>query len=181
MTWYRLCGLKIKITSFIGFGKHLRDCRFIRIGKNTRIRRHITINCYGKYRGEKLSPQLLIGNNVYINDGFMCLVTDKVTIENNVTVGPNVSVMSHNHGLNPESQSYLDNKLEIAPVTLKDGCWIGDKSIILPGVTVGKKAVIGAGSVVTKSIDDYAMAVGNPARIIKRYNLETKKWEKVNG
>lgn len=181
LTWYRLFGLKIAVSSYIGFGKHLSKCRYIRIGKNCRIRRGATINCYNHNFKQKLSPKLVIGNNVYINTGFIGLISDKVIIEDNVTVGPNVSIMSHSHGLDPKAKSYLDNDLVVAPVTLKEGCWLGDKVIVLPGVTIGKKSVVGAGSVVTKSIDDYCIAVGNPARVIKRYNLEKGVWEKVNG
>jgi acetyltransferase-like isoleucine patch superfamily enzyme len=50
---------------------------------------------------------------------------------------------------------------------LREGCWIGANTVILPGVTIGKNAVVGASSVVTKSIPDYAIAVGNPARVIR--------------
>ena len=64
-------------------------------------------------------------------------------------------------------------------VTIGDGCWIGEKVIVLPGVTIGEKSVIGGGSVVTKDVPSYAIAVGNPARVIKKYNFETHKWENV--
>lgn len=181
LTFYRLFGLKIGVTSYIGFHKHLKKVRYIRIGKNCRLRRGVSITCYNHNFKQKLEPRLTIGNNVYINSGFIGLISDKVTIEDNVTLGPNVSIMSHSHGLDPKSKSYLDNDLVVASVTLKEGCWLGDKVIVLPGVTIGKKSVIGAGSVVTKSIDDYCIAVGNPCRIIKRYNFEKSCWEKVNG
>lgn len=180
LTFYRLFGLKIAASSYIGFGKHLKGCRFIRVGKNSRIRRGVTINCYKNYRGQKLNPSLKVGNNVYINTGFLCLVTNSITIKDDVTIGPNVSVMSHNHGLDPEKESYLDNELITKPVIIEQGVWIGDKAIILPGVTIGEKTIIGAGSVVTKSIDGYCIAAGNPCRVLKRYNFEKKTWEKVN-
>ncbi len=59
-----------------------------------------------------------------------------------------------------------------------NNCWIGEKSIILPGVILGDFCVVGAGSVVTKSAPDYCMLVGNPARIIKRYDFSTHSWVK---
>jgi acetyltransferase-like isoleucine patch superfamily enzyme len=60
-------------------------------------------------------------------------------------------------------QGFYDSK----DVLLREGCWIGANTVILPGVTIGKNAVVGASSVVTKSIPDYAIAVGNPARVIR--------------
>ena len=89
-------------------------------------------------------------------------------------------ISSENHGMDPESEkSYMRQPLVSKPVSIGDGCWIGEKVCILPGVTIGKKCVIGAGSVVTKSIPDYSIAVGNPAKVVKQYNFETQHWEKV--
>ena len=63
-------------------------------------------------------------------------------------------------------------------IKIEDGVWIGNSVIILPGVKIGKKSIIGAGSVVCKSIPDYCVAVGNPARIIKRYDHSSNIWRK---
>lgn len=82
--------------------------------------------------------------------------------------------------MNPESElPYMRQPLESKPVSIGDGCWIGEKVCILPGVTIGKKCIIGAGSVVIKSIPDYSIAAGNPAKVIKQYNFENHNWEKV--
>ena len=69
--------------------------------------------------------------------------------------------------------------LQTKPVSIGDGCWIGEKVCILPGVSIGKKCVIGAASVVVKSIPDYCIAAGNPAKVIKRYNFVSHQWEKT--
>lgn len=73
----------------------------------------------------------------------------------------------------------MNQKLVGKEVRIKSGCWIGEKCILLQGVTIGKKSIIGAGSVVTKDIPDYSIAVGNPARVIKRYNFESHNWERI--
>jgi acetyltransferase-like isoleucine patch superfamily enzyme len=65
-------------------------------------------------------------------------------------------------------------------VRIEKGCWIGEKVIILPGVNIGERSIIGAGSVVTKSIPAYSIAVGNPARVIKTWNKDSKQWVKKN-
>lgn len=61
----------------------------------------------------------------------------------------------------------------------EDECWIGERAIIMPGVTIGKRSVIGAGAVVTKSVPQYCVAVGNPAKIIKKFDFEQGKWVRV--
>lgn len=85
-----------------------------------------------------------------------------ITIEDGVQVAANVQLISNNHDLQ-------DRKiLTCKPVLLKRNCWIGAGATILPGVTVGENAVVGAGSVVTKDVEDNTVVAGNPARIIKR-------------
>jgi len=66
-----------------------------------------------------------------------------------------------------------------APIVIEDEAWIGANVVVLAGVTIGKHCIIAAGSVVTKDVPPYSVAVGNPARVLKKYNPETKNWEKV--
>lgn len=96
-----------------------------------------------------------------------------ITIEDDVLLGPNVSIYGSTHKFSECYKPIKDQGYECKPVLLKKGCWIGINSVVLPGVTIGKNAVIGANSVVTKDIPDYAVAVGAPAKVIKFTN--TKK------
>ena len=75
----------------------------------------------------------------------------------------------------------MEQKFSAQDVKIGNGCLIGEKVSILSGVTIGEKCIIGAGSIVTKSIPSYSIAVGNPARIIKQYNFYTKRWERYYG
>ena len=77
------------------------------------------------------------------------------------------------------TENYQHNPLVVKDVIIEDGVWLGEKTMVLPRVHIGKKAVVGTGSVVTKDIPEYSIAVGNPARVIKKYNFDTGKWEKV--
>lgn len=124
--------------------------------------------------------KITIGDGCFIGYGFSLLNASEVTIGNHVLFASQVLITSENHGIDPESElSYVAQPLVSSPVHIGDGCWIGEKVCILPGVTIGKKCIIGAASVVTKDVPDYCIAAGNPARVIKKYNFETHNWEKV--
>ena len=84
-----------------------------------------------------------------------------VTIEDDVLVAANVQLISNNHDL------YDHQILTCKPVVLKRNCWIGAGATILPGVTVGENAVVGAGSVVTRDVEANTVVVRNPARVVK--------------
>lgn len=102
-----------------------------------------------------------------------------IKIGDNVLIARNVSILDYNHGTDPYNANYLDNNLEPRTVVIEDGAWIGNNVIILPGAHIGKKSIIGAGSIVTSHIEEYSIAVGNPARIVKKYNFESKTWQRV--
>jgi len=117
--------------------------------------------------------QISIGNRVVIRPGTMLhgeteTLRESILIEDDVLIGSGVHIYVENHRFDNPSLPIIDQgHAQALKVVLKKGCWIGANVIILPGVTVGENAVIGAGSIVTKSIPDLAVAVGNPARVIK--------------
>ena len=108
-----------------------------------------------------LPKNVTIGSGCTIMDGCVMMGAGGITIENNVLIGAQVKLISNNHDI------YDRPVLTVKPVLIIDGAWIGAGVSILPGVTVGKYAVVGTNSVVTKDIPDYAVAVGIPAKIIK--------------
>jgi maltose O-acetyltransferase len=91
----------------------------------------------------------------------------KVTIGSNVFFAPGVQLYTATHPLDAELRKTLENAL---PITIGDDCWIGGNSVICPGITIGNGCVIGAGSIVTKDIPDHSLAVGNPAKVIRKLN-----------
>ncbi|QJD97608.1 sugar O-acetyltransferase [Mucilaginibacter robiniae] len=105
------------------------------------------------------------GTNVYFNVNCVVLDVMKVTIGNNVFFGPGVQVYTATHPLDALER----RSTEFAkPITIGNDCWIGGGTVICPGVTIGDACVIGAGSVVTKDIPDHSLAVGNPAKVIRK-------------
>lgn len=111
-----------------------------------------------------------IGNHVFINSNLLAMARGGITIEDDVQIAANVQLLSNNH--DPYDRQILTCK----PVLIKKGAWIGAGATILPGICVGKYAIVGAASVVTKDVPDYAVVVGNPAKVIKI--LDKDKFEK---
>jgi len=128
-------------------------------------------------------PNLKIGNNCQINDYVHIGVINSVIIGNNVLIASKVFICDHNHGdFENEPQLYLSpaqRLLTSKPTKICDEVWLGEGVMVLPGVTIGKSSIIGAGAVVTKSIPEYSIAVGNPAKVVKQYSKTINKWVKV--
>lgn len=115
--------------------------------------------------------RIVIGNNVGISNSCLRITTD-LMIEDNVNIGGDCGIYdSDMHSVDYRDRiSIPDNKIKNAPIRIKEGAWIGAHCIILKGVTIGTRAVIGAGSVVTRNVPDNELWAGNPARFIKKIN-----------
>ena len=113
--------------------------------------------------------KLKIGNNVFINSNCLAMARGGITIEDDVMLAANVQLLSNNH------DEYDRNILLCKPIHIKKGAWIGAGATILPGVTVGKYAIVGASAVVTRDVGDYEVAVGVPAKVVK--TLDKNKFE----
>lgn len=155
------------------------ECIFLE--KDVRIKENARIECYKSFAGVNLSPQLYIGEKVIIGYNFTCLVADKIKIRKNTIIASNVLITSENHGMNPELDTpYYEQPLNVGHVSIGEGCWIGEKVIILPNVNIGNKCIIAAGSIVTKDVPDYSIVAGVPAKVIKKYDLEEHRWINID-
>ncbi len=114
--------------------------------------------------------QVTIGKNVVVMNGCLMMSAGTITIDDNAQIAANVQLISNNH------DPYERQVITCKPVHICEGAWVGAGSTVLPGVTVGKHAIVGAASVVTKDVPDYAVAVGNPAKVIKY--LDKEKFDK---
>jgi acetyltransferase-like isoleucine patch superfamily enzyme len=123
------------------------------------------------------SGDVLMGNRVRIGIG--SVVIGPVTMGNGSGLGQHVFISGFNHGYQDGSKNSSVQPLDIKPVIIEDEAHIGANSVVVAGVRIGKRVQVGAGSVVTKDIPPFSVAVGNPARVIKRFNQETEQWERV--
>jgi acetyltransferase-like isoleucine patch superfamily enzyme len=120
---------------------------------------------------------VVIGSNTII--GLSNVIIGPVSIGDNVMFAQHVVVSGLNHGYKDINTPPALQKVECSLISISDDVWIGANSVITAGVSIGKHSIVGAGSVVTKTIPDYCIVVGNPARIIKTYNFTTKEWERI--
>ena len=104
-----------------------------------------------------------LGRNIFINHDCTFLDLGGITIEDDVQIGPKVSIITENHPLNPNQRKVLDLK----SVRIKRNAWIGAAATILPGVTVGENAVVAAGALVNKDVPDNSVVAGVPAKVIR--------------
>ena len=143
---------------------------FGKIGENVHL--DIDFHCeYGKH--------IFVGNQVVINMNCTFVDNNIIEIGNNVLIASNVQLYTATHSTKVHERIMNDEEIKTGicktyalPIKICDGAWIGGGSIVLPGVTIGKNSVIGAGSVVTRSIPDNCVAVGNPCRVIKYIDNE---------
>lgn len=144
----------------------LSDVQSKNIGKDTRIWQYSVVLQGAKIGAEcNICAHTLIENDVIIGDRVTIksgvYIWDGITIEDDVFIGPCVAFTNDRH---PRSKIYPD---EFSKMLIKNGASIGANATLLPGITIGRHAMVGAGAVVTKDVPDYAVAVGNPAKIIR--------------
>ena len=131
-------------------------------------------------REEEPPVKLWIGSHCGIGMGASISAARQIILEEDVLLGRNVYISDHAHAFAdpgaPIAQQGIDG---LAPVSIGRGTWLGQNVVVLPGVKIGCQCVIGANSVVNKSIPGYSVAVGVPARVIKQYNARTGRWERL--
>lgn len=131
-------------------------------------------------KGSYAEPPLYVdyGYNIRVGENFFCnydcvfLDCGKITIGDDVMLGPKVALYTANHPIDPEVRAFRHD--HGIPITVGNHVWIGGSSVVCPGVTIGDNTVIGAGSVVTRDIPSNVVAAGNPCRVIRPITDEDK-------
>ncbi len=141
----------------------------IKFSSNVQIGVINSSNYYSHYtylEAREINSEILIGNNVSINNAFSAVASCKITIDDNVLIGVNCSIID-NDGHNLDIEKRNNGNPMKKEVHIHKNVFIGSNVSILKGVTIGENSVIGYGSVVTQSIPENVIAAGNPARIIR--------------
>jgi len=170
-----------------------KNARLIRFPIDIRGKKHMVVSkgfttgvgcrieAYPITKGKKT---LFFGDNFQMNDYVHITAMDSVRIGNNVLLASNIYISDCSHGSYAGDKNDSDPNMPPAerplfskPVIIEDNVWLGEFVSVLPGVRIGKGTIVGANSVVSKSLPSYVIAVGTPAKPIKKYNFDTRKWE----
>ncbi len=128
---------------------------------------------------QHFSPRLVIGNRVTATGGLTLSAKQEITIEDDVMFASNVLVEDASHGYATAEEPYKYQPLtRLAPVKIKRGSWIGQNAVILPGVTIGEFAIVGANSVVTRDVPARSIVAGSPARVVKYWDAAARTWRR---
>lgn len=168
-----------------GFGQYgygddciIEGAENISVGDNTWFGRGSEIILLKSHFQQNLQSTLILGDHVRATARCRITCAEKIIIEDDVLIAPDVFITDHEHGLDPTVEGgYSPQEIRTDCVKISKGVWLGQRVCVLSGVTIGQHSIIGANSVVTHDIPEYCIAVGCPARIVKRYNIAKKEWE----
>ena len=145
--------------------------QYISIGSNSVIGKEVELTAWDNYKGQQFKPEIIIGDGSSIQSYAHVTAINSICIGNGVRIGPNVLITDNAHGASVaellDTAPNLRPLSSKGPVVIEDNVWIGTKASIMPGVRIGKGAIIAANSVVTHDIPSYCVAAGVPAKVIK--------------
>jgi acetyltransferase-like isoleucine patch superfamily enzyme len=166
--YYRMLGVRLRGYVWMRQIEIPRNHGSIEIAAGVSLDRGVVLLCTGI---ETASIKIRIGAGTYINRNTMLDASQLLEIGANCAIGPGCYLTDHDHGLEP-SLTPLGQPLISAPTRLGNEVWLGAHVVVLKGVTIGDRAVIGAGSVVTRDVPADAIAVGVPARVVRTRELQ---------
>ena len=166
---YRTASMFNKVSKIYINGRIiLHNGNKISIGNNAYLSNGVTL---AVHKTDEYNPKIKIGSNCYLGADTHITCINRIEIGDNFLSGRRVTITDNSHGwFNLEDINIAPIKRKLVskgPVSIGSNVWIGENVVILPGVRIGNNCIIGAGSIVTKNIDDNSLAVGNPARVIK--------------
>jgi lipopolysaccharide O-acetyltransferase len=165
----------------------IRGKKYIQIGSFSAGSR-IRIDAIKSFGVQLFNPHIKVGDNVIGNNDIHIACTGNITIGNKVLFASNIYLTDHDHGIysnfsnlpisSPGEQPSYRLLTEGGSISIGDNVFIGEYVTILKNVKIGEGCIIGAHSLVSKNIPPFSIASGNPAKVIKKYNFDSCKWEK---
>lgn len=154
----------------------LNGTQYMSLGRDVRVQ---TFSWLIAIKLDEHDPELTIGDGCALGDFNHIAAVRRVVFGKNVLTANGVYVSDNLHRFEDIRTPIMDQPVRFkAEVHIGDGTWLGENVCVI-GARIGRNCVIGANSVVTKDIPDYCVAVGSPAQVIRRFNLESEKWENV--
>ena len=163
---------------------YIRGRRWITLGPNFTCGRGLRMDAFGD--SSTTGSLIHIGSDVAMNDYVHIGAVESVSIGDRVLIASKVFISDHDHGSYGKGGLHSDPRiapadrpLSAATVIIEDDVWLGEFVSVLAGVRIGKGAIIGTMSTVTRNVPPYSIAVGSPARVIKQFNFADGLWERV--
>jgi len=166
--------------SIISFPNRFDNAKSISVGDDVIIYKNCWIMAVDRWYGQTYNGTIHIADNAVISQGVQMSAADSISIGKNTGIGKNCVVVDHLH-----DYSIIDRPIMSSPLTrpsaivIEEDVFVGVNCVIGPGAHIGKHAFIGGNSVVSGTIPPFCVAVGNPARVIRRYNRTRMKWDRV--
>ena len=162
---------------FVADGFRMANAKCIEMGDHCQIGKAVDLLPVKLYGTTTFQPRLEIGENVCIGDYNRLACCDRIRIEDDVLFAAYVHITDHSHNFEKLDIPVIDQGISSkGPVRIGRGTWIGIKAEILPGVTIGQHCVVAAGAVVTKSVPDFSLVAGCPAKVVKQYDHRSQQW-----
>lgn len=170
-------GMHVGTESYIYRPRRIDGLQCIRLGDRTTVDRYSWISAIERYGDRRYTPEIILGNDVHIGR-YVCLTAiNKIVIEDGCLLSEHVYASDLTHGMDPDAGLIVNQDLiSKGEVRIGAHSFIGYRACIMPGVSLGAHCIVGANSVVTSSFGDYSMVAGCPARLIKHYSPERRRW-----
>jgi acetyltransferase-like isoleucine patch superfamily enzyme len=174
----KYCGPNVNVVS----PEKVENPRCISLGETVWIMDHTSLRAGTEYwwTGQTFNPELTIDDFTFVNRFGLISCQNRIAIGKKVIIADGVYIADYTHGYADTTKSITENPMEIyGTVRIGDGSWIGAHACVFGDLTIGKHCIVGANAVLSKSLPDYSIAVGAPARIVKRFDPQLKEWRKT--
>lgn len=162
-------------------GVTIHNGKHISLGDMVYLEKNVTLKFLEEFEnfGYKI-PNLKIDDGVTVGVGTIISAAKFIHIKKDVLIAPYCFIGDHDHEYHDITTPIRDQGYKnVKNIIIEEGAWIAANATICSGVTIGKNSVVGANSVVTSNVPPFSLAVGNPAKVVKKFNTATKKWEKI--
>lgn len=173
--------------SYLGPGSKVIGTRAIAVAGNAHVHRDAWVEAVFSYANRSFEPMILIGKRFGASNRLHITCINRIEIGDDCLFGSGVFIGDHNHGTYKGEEAHSHPSVPPVQRQLSSGgaviigsnVWLGDNVTVIGPVTIGRGAVVGANSVVTRDIPENVIAAGSPAQVLKRFNDRTDKWEEA--